>query len=309
MINEEIRNEQGLTEAEFLKEYDPNKYERPSVTNDVLIFTTENCNEKNLGGKTSKKLQVLLIQRRDHPSIHKWALPGGFLNMDEDLIDGAYRELQEETGLTNIYVEQLGAFGEVYIDKERTIPRDPRTRIITVGNLALLPKEQMNPVAGDDAQNVMWFDVKIEFLGKEPFENYFIKTQILQLISEDDKVRISYKVEEKVCKDATRKIETIYTLLESSTQALAADHFKLIYCALSKIKKEIEYTPIALNLLPSSFTLSELSNVYEAILGRKVQDLKEKVGDMIVKIGESSGKEFSNSEELYKFNEEWEHEF
>lgn len=309
MKNTEIRNEQGLTESEFLQNYDPNKYERPSVTNDVLIFTIENCKEENPEKSCDKKLQVLLIQRRDHPSIHKWALPGGFVNMDEDLIEGAYRELQEETGLTNIYVEQLGAFGEVFIDKEKTIPRDPRTRIITVGNLALLPKEKMKPVAGDDAQNVMWFDVTMEFLDKETHENHITKVYILHLISEDKTIKISYKIQEKVSKDAMRRKETEYILQESSTQALAADHFKLIYCALDKIRKEIEYTPLALNLLPSSFTITELNYVYEAILGRKVHNLQEKLGDMIIKVSEVIEREAISSEEFYKFNEQWEHEF
>jgi 8-oxo-dGTP diphosphatase len=309
MKNTEIRNEQGLTEREFLQNYDPNKYERPSVTNDVLIFTIENCKEENAEKSFAKKLQVLLIQRRDHPSIHKWALPGGFVNMDEDLIEGAYRELQEETGLTNIYVEQLGAFGEVYIDKEKTIPRDPRTRIITVGNLALLPKDKMKPVAGDDAQNVMWFDVTMEFLDKKTHVNHFTKVYILHLTSEDKTIKISYKIQEKISKDAMRRKETEYILLESSTQALAADHFKLIYCALDKIRKEIEYTPLALNLLPSYFTITELNHVYEAILGRKVHNLQEKLGDMIIKVSDVIERESVNSEEFYKFNEQWEHEF
>lgn len=307
MENRELRNEQGLTESEFIERYDPNKYDRPSVTNDVLIFTLGDGEEGN--NYPHKKLQLLLIQRRDHPYIHKWALPGGFLNMDEDLIQGAYRELEEETGVTDIYVEQLGAFGEMYIDKERTIPRDPRTRIITVGNLALIPKDKLKPEAGDDAENVMWFNVETEFLGKKIYEEHFIKTNILHLSSEDGKIKISYKVEEKLSNDAMRKREVSYSLLDNSTDSVAADHFKLIFCGLNNIRKEMEYTPIALNLLPETFTLGELTEVYEAILGRKIQNLECKLGDMIVKVSECAYSEVITSQQLYKLNAGWEHEF
>lgn len=307
MKNSELRNEQGLTESEFIEKYDPNKYDRPSVTNDVLIFTLGDGEEGS--NYPHKKLQLLLIQRRDHPYIHKWALPGGFLNMDEDLIHGAYRELKEETGVTDIYVEQLGAFGEMYIDKERTIPRDPRTRIITVGNLALIPKDKLKPEAGDDAENVMWFNVETEFLDKKVYEDYFTKTIILHLSSEDGKIKISYKVEEKLSNDAMRKREVSYSLLDNSTESLAADHFKLIFCGLNNIRKEMEYTPIALNLLPETFTLGELTEVYEAILGRKIQKLEYKLGDMIVKVSECSDSDAITSPQLYKLNDGWEHEF
>jgi len=306
MDNKEFRNEQGLTESEFIKNYDPNKYDRPSVTNDLLIFTLGDREEGS--NSPHKKLQILLIQRRDHPSIHKWALPGGFLNMDEDLIQGAYRELEEETGVTDIYVEQLGAFGEMYIDKERTIPRDPRTRIITVGNIALIPKDKLRPEAGDDAENVMWFNVETEFLGKKVYEEYFTKTNILHLTSEDKKTKISYKVEEKISNDAMRKKEVSYSLVDNSTDSLAADHFKLIFCGLNRIRKKIEYTPVALNFLPRTFTRKALTQVYEAILGRKIENLECKVGDMVVKVKECENNTVSSSEQLYELNVNWEHE-
>lgn len=307
MDNRELRNEQGLTESEFIRDYDPNKYDRPSVTNDILIFTLDEREEGS--NSPHKKLQLLLIQRRDHPSIHKWALPGGFLNMDEDLIQGAYRELEEETGVTDIYVKQLGAFGDMYIDKERTIPRDPRTRIITVGNIALIPKDKLQPEAGDDAEKVMMFDVETEFLGKNGYEEYFTKTNILHLTSEDKKTKISYKVKEKISNDAMRTKEVNYSLLDSSTDSLAADHFKLIFCGLNRIRKEIEYTPIALNLLPKTFTLKALTQVYEAILGRKIENLECKLGDMIVKVKDGENKTEKSSEQLYELNANWEHEF
>lgn len=94
----EKRNENGLTEKEFLEQYKPGDYEKPSVTVDMLVL---GMSEKLDG------LKVLLIQRKDHPFIDCWALPGGFVNMDESTYQAACRELEEETGLKDVYMEQL----------------------------------------------------------------------------------------------------------------------------------------------------------------------------------------------------------
>ena len=83
-----------MTEEEYLKTYNPNKYEKPSVTTDILIFTVNENHE----------LELLLIKRGGHPYKGKWAIPGGFVNMTESLDDGAKRELKEETGLSGDYI-------------------------------------------------------------------------------------------------------------------------------------------------------------------------------------------------------------
>ena len=95
-VNKEYRNKDGLTEKEFLERYTPGDYDRPSVTVDMLIFTIDN-----------NDLKLLLIKRKDHPFINQWAIPGGFVNIDESTIDAAKRELKEETNLENVYIEQL----------------------------------------------------------------------------------------------------------------------------------------------------------------------------------------------------------
>ena len=99
--------------------YDPSRYERPSVTIDVVIFTL-----------ISQELHVLLVQRRRWPFDGHWAIPGGFINMDESLEDAARRELEEETGVHDVYLEQLYTFGDV--------GRDPRIRVISVAYIALV---------------------------------------------------------------------------------------------------------------------------------------------------------------------------
>ena len=121
--------------------YDPSAFERPSVTVDVVAFTPR-----------GDKLHVLLVRRGVAPFVGRWALPGGFVRMDEDLDAAAHRELQEETGadLSPSYLEQLYTFGAP--------GRDPRTRVITVAYYALLPGGDTEPAprAGTDAAEADW---------------------------------------------------------------------------------------------------------------------------------------------------------
>jgi len=116
------------------------EYPRPSVTVDVVMFTL--CHND---------LQVLLVRRKNPPFEGMWAIPGGFVNIDESLEAAALRELEEETGLRDVYLEQLHTFGEV--------DRDPRGRVITVAYLALLPATAAAPRAGSDASEVRWWPI------------------------------------------------------------------------------------------------------------------------------------------------------
>ena len=140
----EVRDQNGLTEAEFIRQYDPNRYEKPAVTVDMLIFT--------VNPEKDDSLELLMIERGGHPFLGKWAIPGGFVEMEESLEEAAARELKEETDLSDIYMEQLYTFGDV--------GRDPRRRVISVAYMALVPKAKLHPVAGDDAAKVKWFTVK-----------------------------------------------------------------------------------------------------------------------------------------------------
>lgn len=114
------------------------EYPHPAVTTDVVLFTIRH------GG-----LQLLLIRRRNAPFKDCWALPGGFLDIDEDLDRCAARELAEETGVDDLYLEQLRSFGAV--------GRDPRERVISVAYFALAPAERLRVRAGDDAADARWF--------------------------------------------------------------------------------------------------------------------------------------------------------
>ena len=95
---EELRDKNGLTEAEFLAGYDMTKFDRPSLTADNLIFSFENG------------VSLLLIRRKGHPYLGRWALPGGFAERGESIEESAARELKEETSLTGLEVVPAGFF-------------------------------------------------------------------------------------------------------------------------------------------------------------------------------------------------------
>ncbi len=181
-------------EAAARAAYDPSRYERPSVTVDVVILTVRDG-----------RLEVLLIKRKRWPFDGMWAIPGGFVNPDESLEDAAKRELEEETGVRHVYLEQLYTFGDP--------GRDPRTRVITVVYYALIRTEQLTIRAADDAADARWF--------------------------------------------------SMYDLPD-----LAFDHRKILEYTLQRLRGKLEYTTIGFQLLAEEFTLSELQEVYEAILNR-----------------------------------------
>ena len=115
-------------------------YPRPALTVDCVVF-----------GLDEEDLKVALIQRDLAPFAGKWALPGGFVHVDESLEDAARRELQEETGLSKVFLEQLYTFGDVN--------RDPRERIVTVSYYALVNIRDHRVQAATDARNAAWFPV------------------------------------------------------------------------------------------------------------------------------------------------------
>lgn len=166
------------------------KYPRPSVTADCVIF-----------GFDGVAIKVLLIQRGIEPFKGKWAFPGGFMKLDETAEECAKRELEEETGLKNVSVEQFYTFSEVN--------RDPRERIITVAHYALVKLSEVR--GGDDAASAKWFAL-------------------------------------------------------NEVPCLAFDHDRILRMALSRLKERICFEPVGFELLPDVFTMTELQNLYEAIL-------------------------------------------
>ncbi len=112
----------------------------PAVSVDIVVFSIE-----------AGRLAVVLIRRAGWPHAGKWALPEGFVGIDESLKRAAWRELREETGLNAGYLEQLGAFGRP--------DRDPRERVITIVYMALAPADRLDLQAGSDANEARLFHV------------------------------------------------------------------------------------------------------------------------------------------------------
>ncbi len=143
---------------------------RPMVTVDAAVFTF-----------SGDKARVLLINRGNEPFKGKWALPGGFVGMDEELENAVARELEEETGLVGVRLKQMRTFG--------TVGRDPRGRQITIVFMGIATEDQTRIKAGDDAAQAQWFDIEnlpkdmafdhnegikiaIEKLGRKPGAKY-----------------------------------------------------------------------------------------------------------------------------------------
>ena len=117
------------------------QWPRPMVSADAIVFTF-----------VRNRAKVLLIERGREPYKGKWAFPGGYVEMDEELEDAAARELEEETGLTGIALEQMHTFG--------TCGRDPRGRQITVAFTGIAGSRQRTLRPGDDAAKARWFDIE-----------------------------------------------------------------------------------------------------------------------------------------------------
>ncbi len=270
--DDELKNSNGLTEKEFLAQYRPGKYERPSVTVDMLIFTIDTVTPKQSKYAADKVLKLLLIKRKNHPYIYQWALPGGFVNIDESLENAAARELKEETGIDNVYMEQLYTMGEV--------GRDPRMRVISTAYMALAPKESLNAVAGDDADEAVWFTVNKSLIE----ENSRQRMWKLEFKSGDKSLLISYLVKETFRMNGVVRVsDTEISLIEGSRGKIAFDHVNVINLALERLSNKVEYTPIAFNLMPEEFTLGELQKVYETLLGKTLYkaNFRKKIKSMV----------------------------
>ena len=234
------------SEKEFLMNYNSNDYDLLSLTTDILIFSVSNGVQENYRKLNKKYFSVLLVKRDTYPFKDKWCLPGGFIGINEDLEDAAKRILKQETNIDDIYLEQLYTYGEPN--------RDPRMRIISTSYMALIDK---NRLINKISSNASWFNV---------------------LVLEDKKhINITLDNGEETIKFIIKK-----TLKEKTTDrykyeieqndSLAFDHALVIATGISRLKNKLEYTDIVFNMMPKYFTLGELQQVYEVILGKKILD-------------------------------------
>ena len=175
--------------------FTPPPEQRPAISVDVIIFNLDMDNND---------LKTLLIRRRNPPFVGMWAVPGGFLRYGEALDEAARRKLDDETGVTDVYLEQLFTFGSP--------ARDPRGHVITVTYFALVPNNLLHLTAGPDTTEAA--------------------------------------------------LHSVY-----SPPPLAFDHQTILAYALQRLRYKLEYTAAGFELLPSEFTLSDLQQAYEIVLG------------------------------------------
>lgn len=227
------------SEQQYLQNYDPSAFQHPSVTVDILLFTI-----------LEKKLHLLLIRRNMHPFLGKWAIPGGFLQMEESADEAAARKISEEAGVENVHLEQLYTFSAVN--------RDPRTRVISIAYLAAVPFGKLQFSAGPGAEEAALFAVS----GIEG-ESVSESPERLSGSSQDGAV-LSSADEELLLTGPGGEVLT--------GRDLAFDHASIIRCAVQRMRGKLNYTDLAFSFLedPSAFTLSELRIIHEAILGRKL---------------------------------------
>lgn len=255
------RDRQGRSEQEFLQQYQESDYKHPSVASDVVIFTVSEEEKKNYRKLPQKKLCILMVQRGVHPYLGMWALPGGFVRPDETTEQAAVRELKEETGIDHLYLEQLYTFSDPN--------RDPRTWVMSCSYLALIDSRERKLQAGDDADQADWFTIQYQLIQQKKvrLENGYEQTNQYELKLEKDSLTLLAIIEESSI-ETDQISHSVYRMIENN--GFAFDHGKIIAYALQRLRGKIEYTDLALNLMPKQFTLTELQQVYEVILGKEL---------------------------------------
>ncbi len=234
------------SEEAFLKDYDSSVFEKLSMTTDILIMSVSSEETGNYRKLTEKKFSILLVKRDNYPFKDKWCLPGGFIKMDETLDEAAKRVLKNETNLKDIYIEQLYTFSDVN--------RDPRMRVVSTSYMALVDKNKLNDKL---SPNASWFNV----LMLEDDKSYHVTL-------DNGNEEIKFIVGKKLRDLTTDR----YDFKVLKNDKLAFDHPLVIISGLERLKNKIEYTDIVFNMMPEYFTLGELQQVYEVILGKKLLD-------------------------------------
>ena len=247
------------SEEEFLKDYDVSKFDRFSITTDILIFSISDDVQDNYRKLNDKYFSVLLVKRENFPYKDIWCLPGGFVRVDEDLEDAPVRILAGETGLHNIYLEQLYTYGKV--------DRDPRTRVISTSYMALIDKNKLNEKLN---KNASWFNItKLE------------DDKSIYVTLDNGEEELKYTIKKELKEKTTDRYK--FTVLENNS--IAFDHPLVITSGMERLKNKASYTDVVFNMMPKYFTLGELQKVYEVILGKKLLDpaFRRIIADKVIK--------------------------
>lgn len=234
------------TEKEFLDAYDSSVFEKLSMTTDILILSISDEEQANYRKTSKKHMSVLLVKRDDYPFKDKWCLPGGFLDIKEDLEDCPRRILAKETNLHDIYLEQLYTYGAVN--------RDPRMRIVSTSYMALVDKNRLKDKL---SENASWFNV-----------NYFEEDDNVLVQLDNGKEHFSFTIKKILREQTTDR----YTFEMADNQEIAFDHPLVIWAGIERLRNKVNYTDVVFNMMPELFALGDLQQVYEVILNKKLLD-------------------------------------
>ncbi|MCM1131007.1 MAG: nicotinate (nicotinamide) nucleotide adenylyltransferase [Roseburia sp.] len=241
---QEYREVKYTSDEEFLKNYNSDDYEKMSITTDITLFSVSDIEAKSYRKKNGKSFSILLVERESAPFMSRYCIPGGFLSLDEKLLDSAKRILFTEANIDDVYLNQFHTFSD--------IDRDVRGRVLSVSFLGLIDKSK---IVNDLKPKASFFDITIN-------QN----KDILTIVFKNESKEFSCKVRRTI--DAYG----IISFQEEENEYLAFDHLKIIVTALEYLKNQIQKEDIVYHLLPKEFTLKELQMVYEAILGKKLID-------------------------------------
>lgn len=190
-------------ESEFLKAYNIKAYDRPSVATDIVVLIPDKQSLKN-------QFSVVLIKRGEHPYMNDWALPGGFVKQTESVDSAAYRELKEETGISDISLSQLQVFSEP--------KRDPRGWIISCSFWGVSNLDKLSLQFGDDAIDVRLFNIELTSTDSVKYKLELCHNEIT-LAALIEKVKIDENTND-------------YKVVES--KGIAFDHAKILLIAIEK---------------------------------------------------------------------------
>lgn len=280
-----------MTQELFLKQYDSSQYEKPSVTVDMVVFTLGQYETENIRKNDERSLRILLIQRGAHPFKGSWALPGGFVHIDESLEEAAYRELQEETNVREAYLEQLYTFGKV--------DRDPRLRVISCAYMSLVKEELVSLKADSDAADAKWFDISYRLMEEHQKPNRRERFYQLQLIHQEIDLCIRVK---EVTEVVGYKIEHTIEVIDKNI--LAFDHGEIIARGIIRLRNKVEYEDLAFHLMPEKFTLTDLQKVYEIITDKELlkANFRRKIMPMVTQTNEVVTNQGFRPSQLYQYN-------
>lgn len=216
------------------KLYSIEEFERPSVAADAVVFGIDRIETDNRKSLKQKKLKLLLVKRGEEPFIGSYSLPGGFLRKGETIGEAAIRELNEEAGVSDPKLIELGVYSKPN--------RDPRGWIISCCFIALTNTVQLATAGNSDAVSAHWVE--------------------LESISEDNSPDFRLVSNEQVIFE--------YTKGNIVKNELAFDHGEMIRDAFIKLRDEVINHDMIFDLMPEFFSISDLQQPYETITGIKL---------------------------------------